>query len=144
MTIFPRPPVSAAGRLAGVLVVVLLLATGGGGVAAQEASPPASFVAALDEAMAAGEIAGRNAAISAGLVDNPARDEIARRTRRRVQEASVVGAVVGAIRRNPGAVSAIVRAAVRRAPAYREAIVYRASFAFPAFAPFIRAAASQP
>jgi|GEM_PF-4502374 len=144
MTTVPRPSALAAGRLAGALVAVLLLAAGGRGAVAQEAPLPASFAAALDEAMAAGEIAGRNAATSAGLVGNPARDEIARRTRRRVQEASVVDAVVGAIRQNPGAVSTIVRAAVRRAPAYRETIVYRASLAFPAFAPFIRAAASQP
>lgn len=132
-------------RLAGALVGCVLIALAAAAAAkAQEGPPPPGFAAALEDALAAGEAAGRNAALSAGLVGNPARDEIARRTRQRIQEASVIDVVVGAIRQRPGSVATIVRAAIRRAPAYREAIVYRASLAFPAFAPFIRAAASQP
>ncbi len=131
-------------RLAGALVVCALAAFAPAAADAQEGPLPPGFAAALEDAMAAGEAAGRNAAISAGLVGNPARDEIAQRTRQRIQESSVVDVVVGAIRQRPGSVATIVRAAIRRAPAYREAIVYRASLAFPAFTPFIRAAASRP
>ncbi|MFQ5783261.1 MAG: acyloxyacyl hydrolase [Alphaproteobacteria bacterium] len=132
---------SRRARFALLSLTLALLLAPGVRATAQNAPLPPEVGAAIDEAIRAGEIAGRNAALSTGIVNNPARDEIARRTLMRVQEASLASAVVGGIRQHPEAVATIVRAAIERAPAHRVAIVYRASFAFPGFARVIRAAA---
>ncbi len=142
-----RAPSSGRGAKSVIASLALALALLGAGVGdrpalAQNAPLPPGFGEAIDAALAAGETAGRNASASASIVGDPSRSYLVDSLRSRIQEASIVDVVVSAIRRHPNATATIVRSAVQRAPAYRDAIVYRASFAFPAFAPLIAAAAS--
>ncbi|MFQ5957834.1 MAG: hypothetical protein ACE5LF_00545, partial [Alphaproteobacteria bacterium] len=123
--------------------MALLATTAGDHPALAQNGPlPPGFIESIDAALAAGESAGRNAAMSASIVGDPSRNGLVARLRSRIQEASIVDAVVSAIRRHPNTTATIVHTAVQGAPAYRDAIVYRASFAFPAFAPLIAAAAA--
>lgn len=110
----------------------------------QGESLPPGFQASLETALRAGDVAARNAAVSAGIADDPARREIVERTRRRIQESGIAEAVVSAIARYPANVFAIVRTAVARAPGFRDVIVYRATLAFPGFAAQIAGAAGNP
>ena len=125
------------------VALALLVVSGGDRPALAQNGPlPPGFVESLDAALAAGDSAARNAASSASIVGDPSRNHLVNSLRSRIQEASIIDVVVSAIRHNPNSTTTIVRTAVQRSPAYRDAIVYHASFAFPAFAPLIAAAAS--
>ena len=131
-------------RFVAVAALLLALIAVSGGPAALAQGAPPDVVAAIEAAIDAGRKAAANALLSAGMINDAVRTEIARRTGPRVTESSVAQAVVEGIARHPQAASAIVRAAVERAPEHRAVIAHRASRAYPRFAPQIAAAAGVP
>ncbi len=128
-------------RIAVAWALAASFAGGGWTALAQVGGAPPTVVAAIEDALQAGEAAAASAAMSAGIARTPARGEYVARTRSNVAQAALVEAVVSGIARHPEAVSAIVGVAVQRAPAYRDAIARSASLAFPGFAREIAAAA---
>ena len=108
---------------------------------AQGGALPPDVAQALDAAVAAGNAAADNAAISAAIARAPSHIDVAARTQLHVSESAITEAVVSGIAQHPGSTGAIVGAAIQRAPGFRDAIVHRASIAFPAFTNEIAAGA---
>ncbi len=120
-----------------------LIVVAGSRTASAQGAPP-DVVAAIEAAIDAGRKAATNALLSAAMINDALRTQIAQQTGARVTESSVAEAVVEGIARHPQAAPAIVRAAVERAPQHRAAIMHRASLAYPRFALQIAAAAGVP